>query len=771
MSSAATRGRRFRPSEIPGLRESPFEPDSLDSERAAWVMGLWHDQDDRLRQRDRQVEENVRMLLGQHWIVWSELAGKYLDMSEFLDDDEKRWRHMPVLNRLFLWFILTHARMTENPPVITWQPGADKLDAELAETMDPIFKYLWREVGMLDVIDRLVGWLLPSGRAHLKSRIDFTLGDPIEARGPATLDLLGGDGSPILGPDGMPIRRQLDGVPLGADGAPQGQLTEDGFQGGDPHIFHEGMIDVDVLTCLEVRGEPGSHIPWHRSSYHIHRTLLSPEQAFDEFGEEFAPDIRGADGESESIFTRLVHGGGLFGSAGRNTGQRVEVDANNREFVSIYELWHRPSRIPGTERRPGQPGGRLLIVTGSGQVIRDGQRFAPFKYTSPIRCFDYTRLPGRPGGTSPQEMLNGPIRTRNRLTAQELGHATLVANPVRVVDQGSGIKAGQIRNVPGEEILVPEIRQGVDPFRYVAAPPMGREVSEAGMRLTREIDQMASLSGAEGSAPTADASGELVKELRFNADRPIAAPMRMMVVELARMAEDWRVMIPIFWDKERTLRIVGEDFVPRTLTVYPHLFEEGTVNAEPEIESMLPEGRGERQQRVERMWQAGVWGPPDSPGAINTFLELARFPHMSQTARPGGHDRSMAAQNVGKLLSGATADPASIPIFEWYDHGLHRHTLEQFMKSPEFLKVSPAVQEQMVIYRQRLLEAEYMKAMMDMGRMLQAESEVQGAMGGGVGGPRGPSIAGSENLSDPTAPAEGRPKSRREATSPMEAVR
>lgn len=760
MASAAQRGRRFNVSEIPPLREDPFAPDVHDAARAEWVMGLWHEQDDRLRQRDRQVEENIRMLLGQHWIVWNELLQRYVDVSEYLSDDEKKWRHMPVLNRIFLWFILTHARMTENPPVISWQPGPDRIDAELAEVIDPIMKHLWQEVGMLDVIDRLVAWLLPSGRAHLKSIIDPTMGDVIEARDTARLELLGPDGQPIRGADGQPIGREVPGVPLDAQGNPLARLGQDGELVGmdaDPHMFYEGMLDVLVLSCLEVRGEPGN-TPWHRQRYHIHRTLLTPEQAWETYGMELEPDVRGTDSESSSIFTRLVHGSGLFGAAGRNTGSYLEVDTN-REFVTIYELWQRPGRFPGTQRRTkAEAGGRLTIVSGSKVCIRDGQRSAPFKYTSPIRCFDYARLPGRPQGTSAQEMINGPVRTRNRLAAQEIQHATLVANPVRLINQRAGIQEGQIRNIPGEEILH-HAPDGVKPFEYAQAPQLGREVAEAGNRLTREIDQMASLSGAEGSPPTADASGELVKELRFNADRPISAPLRMMVTELARMCEDWRVMIPLFWDEPKIIRVAGDDNIARVITLKPHLFEEAAINAIPEIESMLPEGRGERQARVERMWEKGIWGPPDSVQARATYLELARFPHMGVATRPGGVDRSTAEQNTGALLLGAPAE--SIPVFEWYDFEIHLDVLHKVLKSPEFLRFDPAVQEQMVEYRTILLEAQSAALMLQAQRELAVAGPIQAATAAvataaaGAAGAEG----GAPPPTDPTVPAEGRPRS------------
>jgi hypothetical protein len=713
------------------MREDPFAFDVADAIRAEWVMGLWHEQDDKLRQRDRQVEENVRMLLGQHWIVWSELRQRYVDLAEHLNDDEKRWRHMPVLNRLFLWFILTQARMNENPPVISWQPGPDRIDAELAEVMDPLFKHTWNNVGMLEVLDRLTAWLIPSGRAHLKSRIDAMQGDAIAAIDTAILKLLRADGTEILGADGMPIQREIPNVPLDEQGNPRARLLEeDGGEvveeNGEPHVFYEGALEVDVLTCLEVRGEWGQQIPWHKKAWHMQRSLLTPLQAYEAFGMELEPDVRGGQtGDDVGVIWRLLHGAGLFGSAEQRRGATLE-SATSTEFVSVYELWQRPSRFPGTQRIPGQsPGGRLTIVTGAKKCVRDGPRTAPFKYTSPIRCFDFHNLPGRPQGSSSQEMLNGPIRTRNRLHAQGIQHATLVANPIQVIDRDSGIKDGDVKNVPGFQVLASRSKSKAPIIEFVHPGRLGPEVYESADRLAEEVDMLGSISGTQGNTPTKSASGELVSELRFNADRPSSGPMRRMVLELARMAEDWKVMYPLFLDQEKAIQVVGEDNIARTITVWPQLFEEGTVNAIPEIESMLPEGRGERQDRMMRFWQAGVWGDPVSPTAINTFLDLSRFPHMGRASRPGGADRASAEQFVGRLIQGAPA--TEIPIFEWYDHGIFLHVLERFLKSPEYLKIDPAIMQEMVLYRKRLLLAQQQAQLLAAGRQLEVEGQVQGA--------------------------------------------
>jgi hypothetical protein len=76
------------------------------------------------------------------------------------------------LNRMLPWFVITHARATENQPIVTFVPGPDRADAELAEVLDIAMKSLWFETGMEDVHDRLMAWVIAAGRGHLLTRID-----------------------------------------------------------------------------------------------------------------------------------------------------------------------------------------------------------------------------------------------------------------------------------------------------------------------------------------------------------------------------------------------------------------------------------------------------------------------------------------------------------------------------------------------------------------------------------------------------------------------
>ena len=677
---------------VPPMRpEGVGEDDGFDRKRIDYARTLWTSQDILLRSRDRQVEENIRMLCGQQWSIWSELIGKFVDISQFFTDDERRWRQLPVLNRLLYWFMLLHARLTENPPVITFQPASgDRLDAETAEIMDVVWKYLWSETGMLEVVDHVSALLIPGGRAHWMSRVDPTIGDLRTYVGPAVLSLLHPDGSAATDMEGQPIQRPVDQVPYGPDGEPAASWTmEGGLQMGEAHEAPEGGIVVEPLSCLEVRGEWGP-TPWHRKGWHLRRAYLTPQQVYDAYGVWADPEVVGNDAEDVGALQRMLFGAGFFGAAGgRFEGATMPQD-EEQGYVEVHELWMRPCDRPDMDR------GRQLIVSRE-RVFYDGPRYAEFRYTSPIRTVDFVKVPGRPQGTSPQEMLNGPQRTYNRIYSQILQHTNLVSNPIKVIDQDSGLQEDQVVSKPGLTVTA-NLKKGIDPVHFVSPPPLGSDVYKALELLRKELDDLGNVAGAEGRSPHDDASGELVKELRFNSDRFIGPTARRFVVEMGRMAEDWQAILAVLWDEQKILTVAGDDGVARTVAVLPQMFTEGAVHVTPEIESMLPEGRGERQARVFRLYEMGAFGQPGSAPAVGQLLDLANFPHLDRATRPGGIDFVTAEQENGKLVLGSRAE--EIPVMEWYDHAVHLAAHERYMKSPDYLKLPPSSQQQFVIHRQ-----------------------------------------------------------------------
>lgn len=747
------------PTELPPIRE----PGKDKGDRVAYIDNLWTNQDSILLQHERQIEENVRMLSGQQWNVWSDLLNQWVDISEYFTDDEQRWRQRPVVNRLLYWFMLTHARTTENPPVLSFQPSTgDRLDKQKADAMDTIFKTLWRDVGMPQKTSDFMAWVIAAGRGYLKSRVDLTQGAMKEWYGPATVTVETEEGEQEVF---VPI------APFDESGEPQVNVHRngDGFQfefTGDPFRENEGGVAVDVLSPLEVRGEWGPQ-PWHEKRWHLQKSLLTPEEVYDQWGVDVEPDVTGPGASSAGALETVLYGDGYFGAAGNMEGSQgpgsMMGPEEDQGYVTVYEFWHQPTdTVEGMEASRNSPGGRLLITTPN-RVLRDGERPVDLPYTSPIRKLDFVNIPGRPSGTTPLEMLNPIQRAYNRGIAQIMEHRNLVTNPTALVDEASGIEPEQLSNRPGQVLKVTK-QPNIPPLEYAAPPQLSEDVWQTQALLQDEMAFLGNLEGAQGAPPTRDPSGELVKELRFNSDRFIGPTMRRAVYTMTRMAEDWMAFLPTIWDREKTVEYAGEDQVVRTITVWPEMFEQGQVDVNPDVESMLPQGRGERQQKVYRMWLDGAFGNPASPEARRKFMDMMKFPHMDRSVKPGGVHRETARQENGKLAEGTPAD--EIPVLEVYDHQVHLDVHENFMASPDFLRLDKQKQEafqaHVTIHKQELQRQ--MRQQLGI-RQALAESGAggpgssdggagQGSGGGGGEGPAGGDVAGIADLTG-TEPSFG----------------
>lgn len=743
------------------LREDPSTEDGLDGKRLEYFRSGWSKTDDLYRHFERQVEENVRMLAGQQYSVYHPVLGQWLDLIDLMTDKEQVYRPRPVFNRILPWYIVTHARMTENPPILTFEPGPDRIDAELAETMDTAQKVLWREIGMVDKIDLLCGWIIVGGRAHMMSRIDPNKGPMKKWIGQAELPIVDQYGEPVMeeGQDGAMVPSVTDpmnDIPHDQQGQPLARMTPDGVQVlGEPHEEPEGKLIVDVYSPLQVRGSWGP-APWHEKRVHRVKTFLTPEEVWELSGVEVEPDTRGGSTSDAGELERILFGTGFYGAAESRIGS--ELSGHSTEgYCEVLTTWEAPCPYGGLEETGESAGGRVNICTQK-KVLLDAVRPAKLPHTSPLRTFEFIRMPGRPNAGTPQEAMNGPQRTYNEGYRRIQAHTNLMSDPVTLVDKQSGINPDNWVAEPGVAYET-NMRPGVDAVKFISPQSLGQDVYKLQEMVLNELTDIGNLHGTQGETPTPDASGELVKELRFNSDRFLGPTMRRMVEELGRLVEDWQQLLPLIWDEQKVLTYAGEDNVARTITVMPYMFQQGKINITPDVESMLPEGRGDRQARVYKMYLDGLLGLPGSPEALKRFYELAHFPHLSRIGKPGGVDRTTAEQENGQLAQGT--DPRMIPVYEWYDHTVHLAILEEHMKSPEFKKHPDQIKAGFVYHRQ----AHMMFQQQQMLRAAQQQAALTSIanpqpMGGGA--PPGKGAPGDTNLNPkpPTPPTGGAPGGR-----------
>lgn len=678
----------------PPFRADPFTPDASDGARVQFVKTLYHSQDDVLRPWEREVEDNVKMLAGLQWTVFSQSLGHYVDVTRWMDDAERRWRQRPVINRLMYWFMLTHARLTENPAIVSYQPAtADEHDAQLAEVADPIGKYIWRCGQMTDVNDAMMAWLIAAGQAEILTTVDPNRGEWETWQGPAVLSLDTPQG---------PIERVIENAPYDAQGNPLVQLTgpDEYTETGAPHVERQGEIAFEVPCPLQVRGEWGPTL-WPRKSWHSMLSFQRVAEVEARWGIKVAPETSGGSLAMSMELTRLMYGSGWFGAAGASLGSEGTAVNLREGRVPVYTLFQAPEATNEMMRETDEsPGGRMIVVVGS-KVAYDGPRPARFPNCSPIERFHFVNLPGRNTGTTPLEMLKPMQRSYNRGAAQLLEHRNLQANPMMVIDQLSGIKAKSITNKPGQMVYVNR-RPNVPAMDYLNPPSMPADVWRLQEALKSEMQDLGNIEGAEGRIPAQDASGELVNQLRSNADRFLGPTLRRAPDGYARVMAAAFAWVPVIWPREKIITVSGEDQALQTIQLIPELFEYAHVNIVADVTSMLPETLSEKRQRVDMMYGNGLFGPPGSPSAILKYSEVAHMPSMQRALLPGGRDVIMARQENAKLAQGTPA--TEIPLFEWYDDEVHLMVLEQHMKGPEFLKHPPGIQLNFVIHRMMHLQ-------------------------------------------------------------------
>lgn len=755
---------------ITPLRDQPDQPDKLDSARIASHLRDYNRQTDTLLVADRQIEYNVRMLCNQQWSFWNWEAGQFMDVADWFSSEEQRWRQLPTINEELRWFVNTHSRLTENPPILTWLPGPDKLDADLAEVLDTLVKLDWRRAGMPTLHPEIMMWVVLAGRGHAVSRLDLTKGDWRPWMGSVPIPFADGQLRPIMGPDGQPkmTDQPVNDVPIKYDGTPNAVLAPNGevVVIGKGHMERTGGVAVDVLSPLQVRGEWGPQL-WHQKRWHAIQRFLTPEQVFEQYHVEVEPDVNTEGAANVAILERVLYGAGFYGTTRGMMGGSGYPGADVKgPLCTVFERWDAPlgfdPKLVGTWAEPmmetpdqpaqeaghppmhGNPGGRHIVFTPK-TVISDGPREVRWPYTSPVRCWDFIRLPGRPRGTTSLESLHSPQRTVNKVTQLMQESLSLNSAPQRVVYEGFGIQPDDVDNAPNR-VYLSTGEAGVKPMDFLIPPPMNPDTWRVLSIMMDNLDRLGNTKGTTGAPPSDDPSGVAVQELRFNADRDLGDTSRRAAEEYGRQAEDWRALYSLIYTLPQVINANGQENAAKTIVVWPELFAEGNTRVQADAESMLPEGRGERQARAERLWQLGAFGDPRDPTqwaqATDTYLELSRFPNYSQMVRPGGVDRVTADEENGQFLMGVPGQP----VLPWYDDAVHIGRHLAIMKSREFLKQPQPVQQAMQFHlfqHQQQLEQKQMaqaasdaKMQMAAGTHPSQQPPTNGPQRGGGGGNR-----------------------------------
>lgn len=779
--SPGSRGR------IIALRADPEVPDALDIDRVHMVMRRWNAQNNAYLGFAKTVEEHIRMLSGRQWDRWSNLYGRFVDVLQFMSEDERRYRMRPVMDYLGYWYTLTMAKAIENQTTISFQPAtSDRIDAMLAEVMDPVWKTLFHDMQMDARTIRMVGWQLVAGEGYFVTRADFTSGKKRQLIAPATLRL-------DRGPGMSPIERDVDAAPYDQKGNPLAQLVRNpdiesdddpeayGYDvTGEPYEDLEGTPAVDVYCPLQVRAQWGQHIPWRDKRWIMTESFMTPDQIGEQFGVSCDADhYIGEDDSGPGYLERMLFGAGYYGGFSDNQGSQLgtsstATDARLEEgFSRVITMWEKPIKGLSDPTDDMPAGGRLLVVApGQDLVLWDSMR--PFKTAcaGPIRRAAFIDIPGRPQGTTLLER-GVPLQKRlNRIEAHIAQHTNLCTDPILFVHEAAGIDSDEFVAKPGLVITHGYNGNG-QPAYFLAPPALSQDVWRHKNDVREQLFVILAMAGNQAATPTATASGELVEQLRVNADRPLTPLTMNLAIALGEVAEDVMAILPTIWTEEKLISYAGQDNVVRTVKVTPDMLE-GSINVRPNLESAAAESRDARRSRLIQLYQLGAFGdvsptalPADRQKATAQLLQMINFPDLTRASRPGGIDRVMAEHNVGRLVRGDHA--MDIPLLEVYDFDVHRDVVANEMKAPEFLEFDKTIQAEFDALLHMIEDAQDTQNMNQLAKKLPIAQATAAAAGAvqttaalaspppGAGAPPGPTNApGSPGASSAPAGPPGR---------------
>lgn len=741
------------------LRKDPEQEDHLDPMRVEMVTHGWHAQDQAYLGYAKAVELHIRMLSNRQWDTWSPLYGRYIDLRQFMTPAERKHRMRPMMDYLGYWYVLTLSKLIENAPAIGFLPAtAARKDALLASVMEPIWKTLFEQMEGDARTVRAIAWSLVAGESHFMTSVDFQAGPPRQLIRPAVLEL--------EGVGGEMIRRVANAVPYDRKGNPQAKLTApdpaDGAGGdygydvtGEPYEDLEGELKLSVPCPLQIRAQWGQQIEWKDKRWIGHEWYLTPDQVQEQFGVACEPDHYVAGDEGAAYLERMLFGAGYFGANAANPTEAMgggsdHAEARNAEgYVRGITRWEKPIKGVTDPTEDNPAGGRLIVVApGSKKVLWDSMR--PFKTdcAGPIRRMSFIDIPGRPFGSTMLEKLVPLQKRLNRIEAHIAQHSNLVSDPVLLVHEAASIDDDEWEVRPGAVITHGYNGPG-DAAKWLVPPPLSQDVWREKAEVRDQIFVIGAMAGNQSEAPTANASGELVEQLRVNADRPLAPLSRSLVTAIAGVAKDTQAILPTIWDREKVIAHAGADNVTRTVTVLPEMFD-GEIHVKPSIESAAAGTKDKRQNRLVQLYELGAFGnladPMQQQKATAQLLQMLQFPDLNRAMMPGGIDRVMAEHNLGRLVQGDAA--ADIPLLEVYDYGVHLETCAGFMKSPEYLTQDPEVQTQFLLLFAAMEAAQEAQQIRAIEKAMPVATATAAAAG---------SVATTQSVTSPAGAAGGGP--------------
>ncbi len=376
---------------------------------------------------------------------------------------------------------------------------------------------------------------------------------------------------------------------------------------------------------------------------------------------------------------------------------QVQRNDKKKNQTTVLEIWVKPGYLPDL------PEGGMFIIA-AGQVVQGWDQW-PYEHNQyPFSKLDGT-LSGKFYNSSIIEDLIPLQRELNRSRSQLIEAKNRMSKPQLTAQKGA-INPKKITTEPG---LVIEYEMGYDPPQPLPLQNLPPYVTE---EISRLLEDMADISGqhevSNGSTPPGVTAATAISFLQEQDETLIAANYSSIEEGIEKVASQTLIYVKMFWDEERTVKIVGLDGSFDVQTFKAADLHDNT-DIRIEAGSALPTSRAAKQAFLLDLMKMGFI-PPEKGlemmeiGGINRIYEEVQIDRR-QAQRENLRMRVVTPEDMQMHMEAwmqenpeLTKDvdsglklqpPPIIPVNTWDNHEIHIEVHNNYRKSQAF-EVAPS---------------------------------------------------------------------------------
>jgi len=568
---------------------------------------------------------------------WILNLGYYLGYQELRFDRRTATIRLPrsterplQINRISSFIDARLAKLTKNRPIPKVIPNThDKEDINGAKFAGQALNHLWRKTDQEEEYETLIMLGLINGTSFKK-----TIWDPFA---------------------GDFVKRATENK--------EGQLTLDAAGAIEEEKIFMGEVSSRALSAFNIIPADDSvqfvkDQPWMMERSWM--TIAEAEKLYPHLRGELNPNVSERT-DHEKILERLSSAiSSTVGAAVHQLHDSLNAD------VLVKSMWIKP--IPEYEEG-------LVIVVVADQLAwigefpnNFGNNIYPFvKWTERTDGYHFW-------GQSTIERLMSIQKAYNRLKQKKLKNAYLMGNGKYLLAKGSQVIESALSDVEAEVI---EYNPSVPKPEQMRLAPLPNYVVELARELVidfRDVGGQRESSANPGAGVTAGVAMQVSAELSDEAIAPILARLSRT---MTKVANQQLILMNEEYIEDRKVVILGEGNAVGVQWMAGTDFRHAT-DVHIEVESMFPDFRGAKQQKLLDLWDRNIITDP------KMFLEAFRFGNFDRIIDEFEKEEDPVALDIKLIKDGKQPE-----ITPFQNHQAYVRIMSKWIQTPEFLRLIP----------------------------------------------------------------------------------